>query len=180
MWLPQNTPNISQMDLGFVRKTGTGTSGYGRIAEVTFYLDYIIIIDIGDRTEDRLVPMTIPINGIIGIDEEGEPVQLNVPQALDTIWLKIDATTPVMDPTGGDEQGIDVFPNPATDGCTISSDIHPMEDVEVYNALGQLVYQRNTSGLQQLSVPTQDWAKGIYTVRIRSGNAIFEHPLMKQ
>jgi hypothetical protein len=177
MWLPQDIPSTKQFDLGFTRKNGQGANGYGRIAQVNFFLDYIIIVDIGDRTNNRVVPMTVPVIHAQGTDANGLPVPLHVPVELDTLWIRTVGTTSAEAPMT--ESPVRIWPNPASDGCTIYTGAVPAERIEVFDVLGNtMAVIPNPSG-HAVPLYTKSWPTGAYTVHVHHKSSTFVHRLMK-
>ena len=65
-----------------------------------------------------------------------------------------------------EDRSISVFPNPAQDQFRIVSE-HALLQVEIFNAVGQRVYNNSSAG-NQLDVNVQDLANGLYIVKIQS------------
>jgi PKD repeat protein len=61
-------------------------------------------------------------------------------------------------------ESIKVFPNPASDLVHIQSlgDLGPLE-LNVYNAVGSLIYSRNVNPHTSTSIPVDTWPDGLYT-----------------
>ncbi|MBS1636523.1 MAG: T9SS type A sorting domain-containing protein [Bacteroidetes bacterium] len=80
-------------------------------------------------------------------------------------------TVMVSNCTGIQEQqlpAISVYPNPAHDALNIKmTNISGKVDVEIYDATGRLVYNAEVSQ-DMISVNTEAYAKGLYTVRIKA------------
>jgi hypothetical protein len=81
--------------------------------------------------------------------------------------------TPTPPPNSG-EGGIDIWPNPVTNPFVIS--LHDFKDdnasVAIYNKLGQRIYSQNialANGIAQVRVPMNNWARGVYVVKVISG-----------
>lgn len=70
------------------------------------------------------------------------------------------------------ENSFSIFPNPATDKFTLSLNENLLNDVttiEIYDALGKLVYTSPISSLQT-DITVSNIAKGIYTCKISANN----------
>lgn len=67
-----------------------------------------------------------------------------------------------------EDRSINVFPNPAQDQFRIVSE-HALLQVEIFNAVGQRVYNGNSAG-NQLDVDVHDFSNGLYIVKIQSEN----------
>ncbi len=64
------------------------------------------------------------------------------------------------------DRSVSVYPNPAQDQFSISA-AGTIKNVEVYNAVGQKVYQ-TTAADNQVDVNTQNFSNGLYIVRINT------------
>ena len=77
-----------------------------------------------------------------------------------------------------------LFPNPASDQSSLRFVLNQGGDlwVEVYDASGRLIFQRTHSGLSpaehQISLPVENWQKGLYLVRARIGNQVMVKELV--
>jgi hypothetical protein len=77
-------------------------------------------------------------------------------------------------PISVDEQAInfifDIYPNPSNEEFYIrSEDIPRSQIVNVYNPMGQLIYQ-NQLNQGKLEINTREWAGGLYTVALNGFN----------
>ena len=78
---------------------------------------------------------------------------------------------------------ISFYPNPATERITISySQLNANSELQVYNILGQIVYEENiTKGSTQLKLNIQNYKAGLYKVILRENGIIKgQVSLMKQ
>lgn len=75
-----------------------------------------------------------------------------------------------------------MWPNPATNMLTIDlSDFEKSATISVVNNLGQVVYSKNLSSVQnQLTLPISNWADGIYSVTVRDEKKVATQRLIKQ
>ncbi|MFZ4634055.1 MAG: PKD domain-containing protein [Saprospiraceae bacterium] len=178
MWLPYAMHDQMTMDMGLVRKDKTGVNGYGKLAQLDFQLDFIIIVDVGDRTDSRVVPMTVPVDGIRAIDANGDALALNVPIELDTLWLRFNKSVGTGSPQNNNE-AFKVFPNPALDQATIFTGNLNIEHLEVLNALGQTMHRQNGATGSATKLDVNTWPTGLYTVRVRTKDGLSEQIFMK-
>jgi hypothetical protein len=78
-------------------------------------------------------------------------------------------------------QGVSVFPNPASDNVHISienPDVTKM-DVQIVNAVGQLVFTGNyVDGQRLISIPTDKMEAGVYIVSLSSNNKVAKQRLV--
>lgn len=177
LWLPHDNYNRRQLDMGLVKTNHQGISGYGKIGEVNFSWEYIIIIDVIAREESKIIPFVVPVVGVKGIDANGYPKELSVPAALDTVWIKIDDvinTAPSTDLSAR----VAVYPNPATDEALIYTGDLRVESIEATNMLGQIMHTVVPTDKVTQRFNVADWQPGLYTLRIRTDQGIAEKRLM--
>lgn len=175
--LPKDNYDRRQYDLGFSRKYGQGVSGYGSIAKLNFTTDIIIIIDVIERGGSTIIPVTVPALGIRAYDATGKEMALGG-QVQDTLWVKLEETTT----TQGNaiESQVLLFPNPATEAAILlTGDLH-VEQIEVFNKLGQRVRGIEPSGNRTTRFETQSWPKGLYTIRIQTREGTVTKRLLVQ
>jgi hypothetical protein len=73
-----------------------------------------------------------------------------------------------------------VYPNPANNYITIQQpQFLKASTISIYNALGELVYQTSSTNLSE-TIPTENFAKGIYTVNIQTQVGTVFKKLIKQ
>lgn len=63
---------------------------------------------------------------------------------------------------------LNIFPNPATNTVSISSDKIDISSasIHIYNAHGQIIYQTDKLGSTALEVNVSKWEKGVYIIRV--------------
>jgi len=74
---------------------------------------------------------------------------------------------------------VDVFPNPVDDYFVIESDEIQNAQIQVFNAVGQIVNIPNVKTNNQILYKTNDLSKGIYFVNIRVGEQLIEVRFVK-
>lgn len=121
----------------------------------------------------------------------GETFFRNIGFVADTVlidpeyWLitKNNVSAKVPDATAG-QNLVQVFPNPVGDHFYIymRKMVAGTASVNLYNALGQRVYNRNinlVNGSEYVEVPSQYLAKGVYFLKINAGDFNFVKKLLK-
>lgn len=176
LWLPKDVHSRRQMDMGFVRKNGTPVSGYGAIAKIVFQTDFIIIVDVVDRTANPLIPFVVDVRSLKVVDADGNDLDFSVPAIQDTLWLKVEQITNTGAPSNKPE--ILLFPNPATDVVSVFCPEGDLQRVEVFNAVGQTVQRLELNGERTLRLSTEGWSKGMFTLRLQTGQGIVEKRLL--
>lgn len=73
---------------------------------------------------------------------------------------------------------IQVYPNPANNFVMIEFDDKEKADLIIYNALGEKIVQTTFS--ESIKVNTENFAKGIYILEVRSENKVVNKKLVKQ
>lgn len=75
-----------------------------------------------------------------------------------------------------------IWPNPATETVNVDlSDFEISATISVVNNLGQVVYSKKLSSVQnQLTLPISNWADGIYSVTVRDETKVATQRLVKQ
>lgn len=177
LFLSKDYHSRRQIDMGLSRNLpGQSVNGYGRIARVNYVADFIIIIDIIERSENNTAAFTIPVKGLKAIDANGNEKALTLPLVQDTVWIKLTGTTA----TGNLDLGknIILYPNPASDVVTLFAGDVEVEQIEAVNALGQTLYSVQPSSDRAVRIDVSDWQKGLYTLRIRTKQGLTEKRLM--
>lgn len=169
LWLAKDNHAEHQLDIGLSRKNGQQASGYGKIAEVTFRADFIIIIDVTDRAENHVIPFAVPIRGIKAIDNQGNVKQISCPAQLDTVWIKLIGTTGTNDLLA---RSVAVAPNPASDFVTLYFGDLEVESIEAINVFGQVLSRIQPVAQRSMSFPVRDLPNGVYTLRIKSEKGV--------
>ena len=69
---------------------------------------------------------------------------------------------------------INIYPNPATESAIINiSEINNAKDISVYDITGRMVFSQAITGQNQVTINTSDYASGLYSVIIASGNETY-------
>lgn len=177
LWLPMDNYERRQLDMGFIRKNKQTASGYGRVAEVKFEADIIIVVDIIERGFTKSSTFKVDVQSLKAIDADGRPIDVSIPVQQDSVVIIIDPkSTPVTAP--GDESSIFLAPNPARGSAMLYTGTATVEQIEVVNALGQVVRQISPSGATSTAFDVADWDKGMYTLRVRTGKGMAARRLM--
>ncbi|MFT6355609.1 MAG: hypothetical protein ACJAXD_002605 [Cryomorphaceae bacterium] len=76
-------------------------------------------------------------------------------------------------------EGLKAFPNPSVDSWTVSSDLSPINEVRIYNTLGQVVLSESpNASMTQIDASNLD--KGFYIAEIRTDLGIGTIKLIKE
>ncbi len=173
--LPKDIYSRRQMDLGFARKNGQAVSGYGTIARINFSTDFVIIIDVIERTGSLRIPFTVPVIGVRGVNAIGQPVALRG-AVLDTLWLVLQPSVSTTEAYSGPQ--VVLYPNPATTEAWVAVGDATLERVEVFDILGRRVAEQRPTGSYTTRLDTSSWRKGTYTVRLFTSAGIAERRLI--
>lgn len=171
LWLPMDIHERQQLDMGFIRKNKQAASGYGKIAEVKFEADIIIVVDVIERGITNSSVFKVDVNSIKAIDAEGRPIELSIPLEQDSVIIVLDAkSTPTTDPNA--DKNIFLAPNPSKGETLLHTGTAVVDQVEVVNALGQWIRHIPVSGAATTRFDVGDWENGIYTLRIRTDKGV--------
>ena len=178
LWLPQDNYDQRQLDLGFTRKQGNGSSGYGRIANIKLSSDFIIIIDIVDRAETEAVPFTLRIKGLKAVDENGNKKDLTVPEVQDTLWIKMQQTTSTQAPQAV-QDAVQIYPNPARGNVTVYTGDIEVISMQIIDPLGRVIRRNEAAtGTSLQRVGLEGIVPGFYTIRLLTEDGLVEKKLV--
>jgi hypothetical protein len=173
--LPKDNYDRRQFDMGFSRKYGQPVSGYGSIAKINFTTDFIIIIDVIERSGTATVPFFVPVLGIQAIDPNGNPLEIEgIVQ--DTVWLNLLETSATKQDVL--QRQTLLFPNPTSSEVWVAVGKLTLEHVEVFDAYGQLVESHRPIGNHTTRLDTYGWSSGVYFLRIRTAEGVVEKRLI--
>ncbi|MCF6169728.1 MAG: choice-of-anchor J domain-containing protein [Bacteroidales bacterium] len=69
------------------------------------------------------------------------------------------------------ESGLSLFPNPAANSLHLRSTV-PVKRIRVFNYTGQVVFDRETGGVQSATINTSLFESGVYLLRIHTANGV--------
>lgn len=173
--LPKDNYDQKQFDLGFSRKYGQPISGHGSIAKISFSTDFIIIIDIIDRTESLVIPFVVPVHGLQAIDAAGNTIEIQG-AVQDTLWLNVLETTATRQRLL--ERQTLAYPNPASTDVYLVTGTPTMETVDVYDAVGRLIEQHTPASEHRTRLNTSTWSKGMYIIQVRTNRGVVSKRLL--
>ncbi len=175
--LPKDNYSRRQFDLGFARKYGQPVSGFGSIAKINFATNYIIIIDVIERTGGARIPFIVPVHGLQAINASGNTIEMEG-IVKDTLWLHVQETTGTSDKTSKLQALL--YPNPAAEEVWLAVGGLTLEHVDVFDAIGRLVETHLPTGVHTTRLDTQRWKKGLYTLRIQTKEGVLEKRVVVQ
>ncbi|MFT4062813.1 MAG: T9SS type A sorting domain-containing protein [Edaphocola sp.] len=82
--------------------------------------------------------------------------------------IHVDLPTGIIETAGANQAGIVLYPNPAMGQVSIKcADAGlKLNRIDVYDAMGKLVWTQNVAGTQNPIIYTSSWANGIYQIRL--------------
>ena len=175
LFLGKDNYERRQFDMGFSRKWGQSVNGVGRIAKLTFKADFVIIIDVIDRNENKLNAFSVPVKGLMAVDAAGNKLDFAAPETQDTLWIKLLQTTKTETVEG--ENQVRLSPNPASEVVNLSVGTLQPERIQVLNALGQEVRSLQPGAGSLYQIPVGDWQAGMYTILLHTSQGIIEKRL---
>ena len=70
-------------------------------------------------------------------------------------------------PNSTNDSAFQLSPNPSEIDVTLSAKSNSLiKSIEIYNTLGQIVFEKDNINLQKLVLPTKKYAKGLYLIKI--------------
>jgi hypothetical protein len=73
-----------------------------------------------------------------------------------------------------------IYPNPITDYLSINQTFSEFYDLNIYNTLGQNLYEEKNISLNFKTINVESLLKGIFIINIKSNNRNFNYKLIKQ
>ncbi len=150
----------------------TETFTYAQDTWILVEIDYDLDAGFGQVLFDGVLMLefanALTIGGIdyYGADTGGDPGAYYDDVCFGPGWV----ITGIEDGESFSEGNTTLFPNPATDRITISSN-NIIDEVLIYNNMGQLVYSGQVND-DQIMVNTSTFVTGMYIVQVRSGQAV--------
>lgn len=126
--------------------------------------------------------LTFDSNGNVSLDDQ------TVYQPSNSTWAKMykiyyhyKTATGVSETTVTDN-GVRMYPNPVTDNLHIAYTTTPAGSifVSLYDMAGRLVYETQSTGAQNISLPLGNLNNGVYSLRIVNGQDISSRLIVKQ
>lgn len=111
-------------------------------------------------------------NAVYALQNNRNPY-IDYPQFVDCIWAGTDCSSLSASSIAQLSQRIEVYPNPVSINFTVNWEaLAPNEvlAVDVLNMQGQVVFHEDeqTNREQYITIPTTNWAKGIYSLMIKT------------
>jgi hypothetical protein len=168
--ISRNHATISSCDAAQVRTTHTSASGMGEIARAHF-----VIIDNIDGKRQMLDSAMLNVYftdvRLIGLNGENIPFD-----AQQDSMLVYDRTTETPAPFAQNE--VQIYPNPAHEHLTIAMDGIEIQAVEVLSIHGQLIDRQAEINNESLTLEVQNFAKGLYFVRVQTESGWSMHRIV--
>ena len=151
-----------QVEIALTRTDGLTANGNGAVAVINF----IVVSDLLLGVAAPSVPVELTIEGVKAIDNTGKelPVRLkgSTPKV---IFKKVDKITPVRSIEEADKE-VHIFPNPATDKVQIEFGTLQVENIQVYNTLGELLIEE-VNPMNNSTIDLGQFNKGVYIINLR-------------
>ena len=156
-----------QIDFAITRRNGQNTSGYGRIATVSFIIDADII---DGRDEDEGTSFNVDVKVVKVIDKLGNDIDVNLSPEPSSVFFVNKVTTSTVDPVLSDK--VNVFPNPVSDVLNIELGELKGEILELYDILGKRVVYRELNSEQLINMNVNRLEKGMYVLKIQTDQGL--------
>ncbi len=148
---------------------------YGRIW-TAIYVGYLAVGGVAMWDGNQWIDFDVS-DGIVGPNVKGLAIDSheNIWIATSTGVSKISAIT--SDVILIHNNGFDIFPNPSNNKIYITNETQKIQQLKIYNNLGDLVYENN-SNLLHYSIDVSPFSKGLYYVNVLSSGSIFTKKIM--
>jgi len=164
--LVERTPNAGQTDIAYSRIDQQNTSGYGKVADISYYVQDNIA---GKKNKTQLMPIELSSAKVVA--NNGSEVEVTT--ISDSVIVQ-DEQTSVKGLTSL-KSGLNVYPNPATNQLQIELKKEVQGErakVQLFNQIGQIVKKRSI-GQQQTQFNTTYLEGGIYFLRVYTKNKVW-------
>jgi Secretion system C-terminal sorting domain len=93
-------------------------------------------------------------------------------QTIEHAWTRDSSLSTGISALRADASGLAIYPNPANTAINIAMDnIQEAQSIEVYNMLGELVYEASVND-RKITVATAQWTDGLYAVRVKTNAGV--------
>lgn len=75
-------------------------------------------------------------------------------------------------------EAMNMYPNPTNGMVNIDLNGNEMNNVTIYNSMGETIYTENKTGLNHIQINTTKWSKGIYSVQVNSKTQLINKKLI--
>jgi len=164
LWMPNDIYEEEQVDMGFSRINGSTVTGNGVLAKISFIISEDII---GGFTENQ-ISLPLSLNVVSAFNGTGQQLEVKTTEVPASI-LVVDLTTNVVNPELRDK--VKVFPNPVDEDLNIDLGTLIGNQVEIFNAIGQLVLRKEMNGSED-RIKVDALASGLYFVNIHTDKGI--------
>lgn len=157
-------------DVGVSRINHLAVSGYGSIGTVEFVMED----DLAGKTDELAVQLVLCTGSVTTLNDFGNPIE--VAQLCDSVTvLMIDTEIPP-----SSHNSFTVFPNPASENCTLSLPRNMSGNVFVKNIFGQTILEQVISNTNTHTLQLHTCTPGMYTVEIHTEKTIYKQTVMIQ
>ena len=148
---------------------------HGRIW-TAIYVGYLAVGGVAMWDGNQWVDFDVS-DGLVGPNVKGLAIdsQDNIWVATSTGVSKISAIPSAV--SAIKNNGFDLFPNPSNDKIYITNENQKIQQLKIYNNLGDLVYENNSNQLHY-SIDVSPFSKGLYYVNVLSLDAILTKKIM--
>lgn len=174
LWIDHELYQLGRNDIALTRKSGSTTNGYGTI----FTTSFVIIVDIIDGRAEEITPFTVRLRSVEVIDSEGSPIPVNEGEAA-TFFIHDKRTVSSNRSIKSKKSPIKLSPNPANTFINIDTENTELQEVNIYDACGNLILSNTISGSNDI-LNISSLNEGLYIVHIRTNEGIQTRKIMIQ
>ncbi len=169
--LVKELPNSGRIDIAYSRIDQKNTTGYGKVADISYYVQDNIA---GKKNQVQLMPLELLSAKVVANDGS----EVDVKTISDSVFVR-DKQTSVkgLNPF---ESDLTVYPTPATNQVqlVLGKEIkNKQAQVQLFNQVGQLVRKRPLEQ-QQTQLKTAHLERGVYFLRVNTENKVWQRKVV--
>ena len=150
------------------RLDGTPVSGFGKIAQMEIVITDVVLGLVNDTT--ACLPFSLQFENVLGINEFEEDLMIRAKG--DSLKLKHPSQIVSTQNIENQASNFSIYPNPVQDILHLKTDQQKIQQLVLYNQLGQNVYQKHISQKetkqQHFQITTTQLPRGIYFLSIET------------
>lgn len=165
--IQKNFSNTGDLEIAVTRKDGNPITGFGALARVSFTIRDDLIMGKATSTDTTVnTPLTIGVVRLI--DENNREIGTNRTTGIVTLTPTTNVRKlPIL------EDGVYVFPNPATKQLHISSEQFAIENIQLWSTTGQLLHEKVASNGWNQSILVNQFPIGIYILKVQTNGGVY-------
>lgn len=184
-WLGYNSPVLAMtrddqkglLEMAFTRTNKLAVSGYGRIGKGKgVVIDAIEGLGVPDSNEEQETIIKFPGGTGTGVSSSGQTFGIRVAPFEFKFKKSNKPSTPNLGrPLEQKLPTVRLFPNPASNlvRLDLGKNNASIQRLQVFNALGQMVYNALGDGNPYAEIGVSHWSEGMYVAKVFTNNGVY-------